>query len=326
MRDRARATAAAASTALVGCLLVTGCGAKDEPKAEPEGPVLTTTSYARVWKSHDKQYTQAAVKAGPPSYDGKAFAGVDVGPNLDFDVTRAQKSRRTKAKALTPFTTIPKVLYAPLKSEHFALGLVSYSDARKDRWLSSMVRVSEAWKEEMSISLRRGTRVPAPRSPGKESTATPADVRRVTAVADAVSDAWASGGKPSGVVTTGVREPGFVTSLRRFRSPKAHVDATVAVAGTYRTGPEAGDAVRVVRVRGGLLGLVSVRFRDHWVADPGVRLNDHGDQAELFGSRPYQEGRTGWVTSLAISVPDKGAARLLSANYVPLTGSASSRK
>ncbi len=156
-------------------------------------------------------------KAGPPAYDGTAYAVVDTGPLLQEDLTSAALGKNIGRKASKPFTSTPRDLYAPTAGSGFALSSVTESFAPRAISLTSLVEDGDGWKKEMGVDLPQGTRPPAPLAPGKDSVATEADVSRVRDVAASVGSFWSTLRQPADVDLGSAREVYFVKTLRNIR-------------------------------------------------------------------------------------------------------------
>lgn len=67
---------------------------------------MTQPQAVTYWARDDQLDNAAIKKAGPPTYDGEAYSGVDTGFVLRQDVYDARLHQAEKARAGTPFTTI----------------------------------------------------------------------------------------------------------------------------------------------------------------------------------------------------------------------------
>ncbi len=324
-RSHRRATALAAL--LTACVTLTACGGGDSPAAEKKSapdskPILTDESVVDVWKDYDKRNNAAQTKAGPPSYDGTAYATADVGPVLQADIATAKIHEHDHTKRSKPFSKTLQALYAPTESAGFVLSTTKDSDdkAGAPPSLASLVRTGDpaVWKMEMQVDAQRPKALPAPLDPGEDSTATTSDVDRARAVVTRISDYWRTLRKPSGVKLAYASYADYVKSAKDFRRSKYDVDSQIIIEGIPKT-PGVGEALRVVRVKGGLLVLATVRLRSILSShEKGVTITLNGLQAKLFGSKPTMRSQVSWASSLAISVPDQGQATVLGGAFVPL--------
>ena len=312
------------ATALVGllavCSTLVACGA-DSSIAEEDQPILTEKSVVAVWKDYDKRNNAALVKTGPPSYDSTAFEVADIGPILDQDVTSVQLDEIDRGKRGKPFSHTPRTLYAPAKDAGFALStLVTSRDKDKaNESLTSILPVGDpvTWKMEMSVQVPRKD-LPRPLEPGLRSTASKADVERAGEVVTSISEYWRTHRKPTGIALAGATYADWVKSHAEFSKSKYDVSSEAVPEGIPTT-PGAGKALRVVRAKGGLLVLVTVRVRNIIESrEKGITVNWKGIPGKLYGTKPAKRTWAQWSASLAISVPDKGRPTVLGGTYVPL--------
>jgi hypothetical protein len=318
--ERARGRVTALVALLAVCSTLVACGADAPAKAQekkPPQPILTQKSWVRVWKDYDQVNNSVLPKAGPPAYDGSAYAVADTGPLLDLDVTGGKLARINHAKGSKPFTHRPDVLYAPLEKAGFALGTTKPSASA--RQLNSLVPVDgqDSWKQEMNVWLTQPKAVPTPLPPGTKTQATASDVQRVRTALRAVTAYWTTLLKPSDVSLGQAKLMGFATDQRSIRAGKLLARSDVDVS-TYQT-PGAGEALRIVRVKGGLLALAGFRVRQRLVATkPGVTFDRSGDTAKLLGKKAGGRTDEHYVCTLALSVPDQGTAKVLGTGSVPV--------
>lgn len=318
---RARRRATALVAALAVCSTLAACGADASSKA-PEKPILTEKSLAKVWKDYDRLNNAAMVKAGPPAYDGMAYAVVDTGAILDYDLTDAKVNRIDRAKRSKPFHNVPKSLYAPVESAGFAMDTTNASDDKPgaNPSLDGLVRVGDpaTWKQEISVEVRRPKDLPDPLEPGRASTASKSDIERARTVVTRISEYWQTLRKPSGIVLGDAPYADFAKSHRAALRSKYDVKSKLVMEGIPQT-PGAGEALRVVRAKGGLLVLVTVRVRGILVThQKGTTITLSGVPGKLFGTEPKKASRLHSTSSLAISIPDKGSAVVLGLNSTPL--------
>jgi hypothetical protein len=312
---------------LTACSTLAACGGDSSP-AKEEQPILTEKSVVQVWKDYDKANNAAMVKAGPPSYDGMAYDVVDLGPTLDYDVSVAKVNEVDGARRGTPYTTVPKTLYAPVESAGFALSTTSipvlekgHPKAKDTQSLSSIVRAGDpaTWKKEMTIRVKPSD-IPRPLRPGRESTASKADVERARDLVTSIHEYWRTSRRPTGIALGTAASPDYVDIRADFRKSKYDVSSEVLPEGISKT-PGAGEALRVVRGQGGLLVLVNVRVRSTMISHgTGATITLNGPLLpKIFGRKPVQSARLSWNSTMAIAIPDKGRARVVAEESEPTT-------
>ena len=318
---RAQARACALVMVLAVCSTLAACGA-DSPAAEKQQPILTEKSVITVWKDYDKANNAAMAEAGPPSYDGTAYDVADVGPLLEQDITSAKVKEFDRGKRSTPFHTSPKELYAPVESAGFALSTTVESDDEEssNQNLTSIVPIGDpaTWKLEMSVEVQRPKALPRPLEPGSKSTASKADVEQARELVTSVSEYWRTLRKPTGIAVGLAAYADFAKSHAEARKSEFDVTSRIVPEGISTT-PGAGEALRVVRAKGGLLVLANVRVRSILEThQDGITITLSGWPRKLFGAKPLMRSRLHWSSTLAISVPDGGTATVLGVTVVPL--------
>jgi len=325
---RARRPATALVAVLTACSTLVACGGDSSPRPKEEQPILTKDSVVEVWKDYDKLNNAAMVKSGPPSYDGMAYDVVDIGATLDHDVAVAKVNEVDDAERGTPYTTVSKALYAPVESAGFALSTTAMprlekglEKAKDTQSLSSVVRAGDpaTWKKEMTIRVKPSA-IPRPLGPGRESTASKADVERARELVTSIHEYWRTSRRPTGIALGPAASPDYVDIRAAFRKSKYDVSSEVLPEGISTT-PGAGEALRVVRAQGGLLVLANVRIRSTMISHgTGATITLNGPfLPKIFGSKPLQSARLTWNTTLAIAIPDKGKARVVAEQSAPTT-------
>jgi len=312
-----RRQASALVALLVACSSLAACGGGSSPPKE-EQPILTEKSVVKVWKDYDKLNNAALIKAGPPTYDASAFAVVDTGPLLEQDITSVKLDRIDRESRSNSFTNTPSTLYAPVETAGFALSTLVLPKYKAWEDLTSIVRTGDpaTWKQEMSIDVRVKD-LPRPLDPGRESTASRADVERAREVVMRISEYWRTLRKPPGIALGVATSPEYVKITVKSRSGKFTGTSKIVVEGIPKT-RGAGEALRVVRTQGGLLVLANVRLRNTLKTRGKTVLTHGGTLGKLYGTRPGKTSTLHWSSTLAISVPEKGSPRVVGASYVPM--------
>lgn len=306
---------AARSTALVvvGLLALTGCQqlAPVRPRAAvtPTKVALTEAELPALFASYDARNNAAIGAAGPPRFDTDRWRLADRGAALEADVFGTRLTRLARTGRPRPLTHTGVRVYAARFGAYPMWALVAARQdgtrgGRLDAQLFTRASVTSPWLLQAS-TLVDAAALPKPAEPSGE----PGD--RVARAALAAADAWSA--YLEGGDTDGVEVDGDTRDWRRM------VDGLAGrrIFTQARTEAEAYEPrapVRVVRVTGGHLALVTVRVTTALVGRRGLRVHWEPPLDTVRGSRDGVLTFAHLATGLVL-LPEQGRPRVLGSTF-----------